>query len=276
MTKLSIITINLNNFTGLRKTIESVINQTYNNLEYIIIDGGSSDGSVELIKEYKEKLAYWISEPDGGIYSAMNKGIKHAKGEYCLFLNSGDILAKYDILEECFNKCFSEDITYCNIIFEDRNVLKQRNFPQELTFYHFFVDSIGHPSSFIKRGLFDKIGLYNEKLRINSDWEFFLKAIFLYNCSLNYLDEYLVIFNNLGISGNSYELHQYERLLVLEELFPRFLPDYIKLKLFSEYTQIHTGNKFIRKLATYINQVLDFRHNRKSLITSSDSKKALS
>ena len=88
--KLSVITINFNNRDGLRKTIESVVNQTYNDFEYIIIDGGSTDGSVDVIKEYADRIDYWVSEPDKGIYNAMNKGIDVAKGEYCIFMNSGD------------------------------------------------------------------------------------------------------------------------------------------------------------------------------------------
>ncbi len=88
--KLSIITINKNNAYGLRKTIQSVINQTYSNIEYIIIDGASTDGSIDVIKKFEDKIDWWASEPDTGIYNAMNKGIKIATGDYCQFLNSGD------------------------------------------------------------------------------------------------------------------------------------------------------------------------------------------
>jgi glycosyltransferase involved in cell wall biosynthesis len=88
--KLSVITINYNNAIGLRKTIESVVNQTFRDYEYIIIDGGSTDGSVDVIKEYADKIDYWVSEPDKGIYNAMNKGVAAAHGEYTNFLNSGD------------------------------------------------------------------------------------------------------------------------------------------------------------------------------------------
>ncbi|MDR2910496.1 MAG: glycosyltransferase [Bacteroidales bacterium] len=90
--KLSIITINLNNVAGLQKTIESVVKQTFTDYEYIVIDGGSTDGSADIIKQHANKITYWVSEPDKGIYNAMNKGIRVAKGEYCLFLNSGDWL----------------------------------------------------------------------------------------------------------------------------------------------------------------------------------------
>ena len=88
--KYSIITINYNHIEGLKRTIDSVISQTSSNYEYIIIDGGSTDGSVNIIKEYKEHLVYWISEKDNGVYHAMNKGVAQAQGDYCIFMNSGD------------------------------------------------------------------------------------------------------------------------------------------------------------------------------------------
>ena len=97
--KLSIITINYNNASGLRKTIESVVNQTSLEFEYIVIDGASTDGSIEIIKEFKDKITFWVSEPDTGIYNAMNKGIHSAKGKYCQFLNSGDSLVPPNVTE---------------------------------------------------------------------------------------------------------------------------------------------------------------------------------
>ena len=100
--KYSIITINLNNSAGLRKTIESVVNQTFQDFEYIIIDGGSTDGSVDIIKEYSSRIDYWVSEPDRGIYNAMNKGIVQAHGDYINFMNSGDCFSKNTILEEIY------------------------------------------------------------------------------------------------------------------------------------------------------------------------------
>lgn len=100
--KLSIITINLNNKDGLEKTIESVVSQTFTDYEFIIIDGGSTKGDVELIKEYENKISYWVSEKDSGIYNAQNKGIKQARGEYLYFLNSGDALYENTTLEKVF------------------------------------------------------------------------------------------------------------------------------------------------------------------------------
>jgi len=97
--KYSIITVNFNNKEGLRQTIESVIHQTYRDFEFIVIDGGSTDGSVDVLKEYDSQIDYWVSEPDGGIYQGMNKGIKKASGEYLNFMNSGDCFYSSDVLE---------------------------------------------------------------------------------------------------------------------------------------------------------------------------------
>ena len=111
---LSIITINLNNREGLRKTIESVVNQTFQDFEFIVIDGASTDGSVEVIQDYP-RINYWISEPDTGIYNAMNKGIAKATGEYCLFLNSGDTLFQINTLTGILQSNPKGDIIFGNV-----------------------------------------------------------------------------------------------------------------------------------------------------------------
>ena len=101
MPELSIITINLNNCAGLQKTLDSVFAQTFTDYEYLVIDGGSTDGSAELIKKQENKFVYCVSEKDNGIYHAMNKGIRKATGDYLLFLNSGDYLVNDEVLSNC-------------------------------------------------------------------------------------------------------------------------------------------------------------------------------
>ena len=108
--KFSIITINYNNVEGLRNTIKSVVNQTYTDYEFIIIDGGSTDGSVEVIKEYANIITYWVSEPDKGIYNAMNKGIEVANGEYLNFMNSGDCFYNNDVLQKVADYHLEKDM----------------------------------------------------------------------------------------------------------------------------------------------------------------------
>lgn len=229
MLSLSIITINLNNSPGLHKTIESVIRQSFRNFEFIIIDGGSSDGSTDIIEEFSDKINYWVSEPDNGIYNAMNKGIKKAGGEYCLFLNSGDILTGPDILGKCFAHSYNEDILYGNAIFDEKGKHEINRMPVNVSFYDFYKSSIAHSCTFIKRELFSKIGFYNEDYKISSDWEFFLKAIFINKCTLRYLDLEIAVFNCEGISRTEIDSGIKERVMIMNDLFPRFIDDYDKL-----------------------------------------------
>ena len=183
--KLSIITVNYNNKSGLQKTIESVINQTFSDYEYIIIDGGSIDGSQELIKKYTEKITYWISEPDKGIYNAMNKGIRKAKGEYFIFLNSGDIFFGERTLEEVFKNNFNNaDIVYGAACFLKNKEKKIIQFPEKLSLSFFMNDMICHQAMFFNKIFFSKYGEYNENYKLASDWILVFKALYL---NANYL-----------------------------------------------------------------------------------------
>lgn len=154
MKKLSIITINLNNKSGLIKTINSVINQEFTDFEWIIIDGASTDGSKQLIEQYTQYITYWISEPDKGIYNAMNKGIKIAKGEYCLFLNSGDYLASKYTLKRVFSHNYTADIFIGNILYNTLPISRRFGFHSDyITCYDIIKGSIAHQASFIKKYL---------------------------------------------------------------------------------------------------------------------------
>jgi glycosyltransferase involved in cell wall biosynthesis len=123
MPKLSIITINYNNVKGLEKTINSVVNQSYNDFEYIIIDGGSTDGSVDIIKKHENKIVFWVSEPDNGIYDALNKGVKHSNGEYLLFLNGDDCLIDDAILQKISYHLEFKDLIYFDIYFDILSII---------------------------------------------------------------------------------------------------------------------------------------------------------
>ena len=231
MAKLSIITINKNNCTGLQNTIQSVVGQTYNDLEFIIIDGDSDDGSKDVIRQHQKYIFLSISESDTGIYNAMNKGIQKATGKYCLFLNSGDILLHENALTHLFSNSFHEDIVYANQQRVGTDSTYIIEYPKKLTFFHFYAEYLGHNSTLIKRKLFSQIGLYNEENRVVSDWEFFMLAICKYNCSYRYLPIVFSSQDNGGISNSP----QYQRLVkqerkeVVEKHFPLFIEDYEKL-----------------------------------------------
>lgn len=220
--KLSIITVNFNDSTGLERTIKSVINQTFQDYEFIIIDGGSSDNSLDVIKRYAEHIHYWISEPDGGIYQGMNKGLRQAKGEYVNFMNSGDSYHSPDVLSSIFSIETNVDIiTGAHAGSPHPNVGKGG-----VTMYDLYTGAIDHQASFIKREVAQRHP-YDEKYRIVSDWKFFIEALICDNCSFLYTDTIVVDVDMNGISNTNHNLNNKERCSVLDELLPqRIVDDY--------------------------------------------------
>lgn len=220
--KLSIITVNYNDAEGLEKTIKSVVAQTFQDFEFIVIDGGSTDGSVDVIKKYEQHINYWISEPDGGIYAGMNKGLRQAKGEYLNFMNGGDCYHSIDVLEKIFTLETDADIiTGTHHGSPHPDVGKDG-----VTMLSLYTGAIDHQASFIKRELALRHP-YDEKYRIVSDWKFFIEALILDNCSFFYTDTTVVDVDATGISNTQKALDRQERESVLNELFPkRILKDY--------------------------------------------------
>ncbi|SHL54250.1 glycosyltransferase family 2 protein [Flavobacterium xanthum] len=211
-TKISIITINYNNLEGLKRTIESVAQQTWAAFEYIVIDGGSTDGSKAYIEAQSENVDYWVSEPDKGIYNAMNKGILKASGNYLLFLNSGDHFYSDTVLEEYHNRVANYDLIYFNLkVIGDNNTFLKK-YPDQLSFSYFTNDTLPHPATFIKASLFTKIGMYDESFKIVSDWKFFMESICKFNCSYIRVDETLATFYLDGLSSVPQN-----KVLILEE-----------------------------------------------------------
>ncbi|HEY6142821.1 MAG TPA: glycosyltransferase family 2 protein [Flavobacterium sp.] len=217
MPKISIITINYNNLVGLKRTVDSVVNQTWQEFEYIVIDGGSTDDSATYIESQSEHIDYWVSEPDKGIYNAMNKGIAKATGEYLLFLNSGDHLYDYEVLKNGFHYLSNFDLISFDMIVVGENKNKLFFIPKELRFSDLFFHTLPHPSTFIKKKLFDYVGLYDENLKIVSDWKFFILALFKFKCSYVKVNEILSCFYTGGISSQID--YSEERVQVIAEYF---------------------------------------------------------
>lgn len=227
MKLITIITINYNNASGLKETIRSVVSQTYNEYEYIIIDGASTDESRDIIKEYQHSIDFWCSEKDLGIYNAMNKGIQKSTGKYLLFLNSGDVLNDYAVLSDVCFFLKDKDILYGDLIFIDENQSETIFiYPDSLTVDYFLERSLGHPATFIRRELFSAY-LYTENLRVVSDWEFFVKKIVLEGCSYQHIKRTISKFDTTGVSSLSTECNR-ERELVLKQLFSPMLREYIQ------------------------------------------------
>lgn len=243
--KLSIITINRNNAVGLRKTIKSVFSQSCTNFEYIIIDGGSSDESDQLIKEYVDIIDYWVSEPDSGIYNAMNKGISKATGEFCLFLNSGDWLVDEKVVADFYNSNFKEDIISGSIFILDsdskKTTLVEPPNSHDLSFELFYTYTLPHQASFIKRNLFETYGFYNESIKIVSDWEFFFKVLVLNNCTYNRLDRIISYYDSNGFSSQpeTLSIMMRERSEVFHNSLPLITKYITKLVTQNEVLQSH-------------------------------------
>lgn len=223
---ITIITINYNNLEGLKKTIASVVKQTWTDFEHIVIDGGSNDGSVEYLKTLDDRVN-WVSEPDKGVYHAMNKGVKKANGEYLLFLNSGDHFYSVKVLEQNNEFISNEDIIYFNLQVIDKKKKFIKDYPETLSFSYFVKDTLPHPATFIKKELFESVGLYDENLKIVSDWKWFIKAVCNYNVSYKKMDAILSTFYLDGISADpkSRNLIVTERQSVLNSEYAAYNQD---------------------------------------------------
>lgn len=204
MKKITIITVCYNSKLEIEKTIKSVIEQEYTNIEYIIIDGASTDGTLEIIKEYSKKVKnlIYISEKDNGIYDAMNKGIELATGDYLYFLNAGDELIP-NILSKIVNN-FDEksDLVYGNIIKIDENEYNRVVYGKSYHYKLLIGRTICHQAMFIKKDVFTRIGNFDLEFSLASDYEFILRLL-IKGGKFKYINIDIVKYDMQGISAKS-------------------------------------------------------------------------
>lgn len=245
--KLSIVTINYNNAEGLRKTVQSVAAQTNKQIEHIIVDGGSTDNSIKVIEEYDEQIRRskssiclkWKSEKDNGVYNAMNKGLSQATGSYIEILNSGDVLAAPDVTERMVREVERKEypsILYGNMLksYDGKTIINRDTCGSGMytpeSFLYFYNGTLNHDCAYIRRDLFDKYGLYNEEMKICSDWEWYVRAIVLGGEKAIYINIDVTIFDMNGVSeshGKNADLIKKERRGFLEKILPAtILNDY--------------------------------------------------
>ena len=197
--KVSIITIAYNNLEGLKRTYESIRRQTFRDYEWLVIDGGSTDGTKRFLEEHDSELAFWCSEPDKGVYNAQNKGTRHAKGEYCIYMNSGDSFYADDVLEKVFAKDIDADVIYGSweLVFEDGKKV-EGNVPEVADLAYFFDDNMCHQAMLIKRDVI-LARPYDESFPIYADWEEWL-ALYMQGKTFRRVDILICDFMVGGLS----------------------------------------------------------------------------
>lgn len=254
--QLSIITINYNNLTGLQKTIDSVLQQSFTDYEWIVIDGGSDDRSGELIVANKSHFSFWCSEPDKGIYNAINKGLAHAGGDYVQFLNSGDWLYDNNTLKEAMQAIEddnnSSDIYYGDMVqVNDGGNLNPITYPDELGFFYFPYGNICHQATFYRRSLFDG-NPYDESFSIVSDWAMNIKFLFS-GATFKHLNQNIVFYDNMGRSSEANEKHHLERTAA----FDKYVPQQVKYDL-KHYEQIYHFSRYRKSTRWIMDKAIAF------------------
>lgn len=230
--KVSIVTVCYNSVKTIEDTIKSVINQAYPNIEYIIIDGGSADGTIDIIRKYEKHIVKWISEPDEGIYDAMNKGILLASGDLIGIINSDDWLLPEAVNVVVNSYRMNQNVSVfhgnCKIISEYNEYIKKplANFKKE----RFKSMPINHPGSFVTKESYDELGLYSTKLRCASDYELILRFISK-GKSFFYIDKTLAVMREGGISSSDY-IRSFNEARKVKHYYNcnRFLAEYYFLK----------------------------------------------
>lgn len=217
--KVSIITINYNNAEGLRRTLHSIASQTNKDYELIVVDGGSSDNSKEIIEESLSEFPAnsWVSEKDNGIYNAMNKGVRMSKGDYCLFMNSGDCFFADTSLEDSIPYLNDTTEIVSGAVKTDK-FSKDAPKAEDLSLSFFIKDSMNHQSTYIKRELLLKFQ-YNESRRIVGDSEFFFQTLILHNATYKQIPVCVSYCEAAGESGDLSRSMQ-ERFKAIKDLLP--------------------------------------------------------
>ena len=222
---ISVITVNYNNNEGLKKTLQSVKLQSFSNFEHIIIDAASTDGSVDTIREYEKEtnhLIYWCSEPDKGIYNGMNKAVRVAQGEYCIFMNSGDTFYSKDVLQKVAHLLTGGDFYVgCPMLVSTHGVEKEIP-PRKMSIEFLASNSPNHQSTFTRTAIL-KERPYNEHYKLVADWEKFFTEWLLHGRSYHPIDIVIAYYHLDGISFTRLDEVKRER----DESVRSVIPDYI-------------------------------------------------
>lgn len=237
--KISIITITYNSSSTLAETINSVINQSYKNIEYIIIDGGSSDNTIPIIKSYENKITTFISEKDNGIYDALNKGILLATGDVIGILHSDDFYTNTNVIQNVVNKLeqTNGDALYADLFYVDKNNTskihrkwKSGNYSLEKFLYGWMPP---HPTFFVKKTIYEKYGSFNLSLNSSADYELMLRFIYKEKIKVAYLPEFIIKMrlggkSNVSLKNRIIANKEDRKAWRINNLKPYFFTLYIK------------------------------------------------
>lgn len=262
--KISVITVCYNEVATVEKTLESIFSQSYKNIESIVIDGGSTDGTLDVIEKYKDKIAYFISETDEGIYNAMNKGIKASSGEVLYFLNANDTLYSDDVIETVASsfKKGNYDFVYgdlCLIKPDKKPRIKTQKINLKDTLIQAKV--VQHSASFYKKTLFDKFGLYDENFFIAADHDFNMKILTNKKTKTFYLNKTISRFDMTGISSDK----RYKKIQKIEDslIFYKYAFHNTSFSKINYYLKWLFADAFVffkpKKLFQYINTLHNYR-----------------
>ena len=236
--KVSIITVVFNNSSTIRMAIDSVLNQTYKNIEYIVVDGASTDGTVDIIKSYGTQISKFISEPDKGIYNAMNKGVRLASGDFVGILNADDCLYSNDVIQSMVNRIDDTiDAVYGDVeFFSDKDLSRSvryyssKKFNIERFKYGFMP---AHPSFYVRKKYFDLFGCYKEDYRIASDFDLLIRFLHSNNIKSKYIEMPFVKMRTGGVSNKNIM----SRVLLNKEILRACKENNIKTNLFNIYSK---------------------------------------
>ena len=264
---VTVVTVVRNGKEHIEEAIQSVLSQAYDNIEYIIVDGGSTDGTIEIIKKYDDQVAYWISEPDHGIYDAMNKGILLARGELIGLLNSDDFYEKQAIqfVVNTYSSRGSNQpvIVYGNFYILDEELGLKTDFLSNLNYRQGMT--ICHQAMFVHKNIYLDLFLYDLTYKLAADYDFFIKAI-NHNVTFLNTDKFLVNFRNVGATYNSVNPMYKETLSIIKKHFGYFSSQYFLLllrvgKVIVQTTakliiEVFLGKKILKKVKIIQNKLL--------------------
>jgi glycosyltransferase involved in cell wall biosynthesis len=249
--KVSIITATLNSADVLRDNLESVLSQTYENIETIVIDGGSTDGTLAILGEYDGKLSYWISEPDRGISDAMNKGIQQATGDFILFLHSDDRFASTGSLANAVSAVDIEKpaVWAFDVLFQTATGFKRLT-PRPLNWWTNFKNPLPHQGVLCPRKLFAVLGVFDTRLKIEMDFEFWLRA-YHHGVTVNRVPDILAVMRDTGISSRRDWPSLKRRFQEEKAIHARYARNWQWSAIYRIYWPIYTTYRSIRRLAIF-------------------------